>query len=84
MVSKSWRLVKIYIMIFLFTFLLFDLEISVLKGFFELPKPGARNFSCGANYLAARWFNSACGAKLPVPGTKGGLFFICVESINLT
>ena len=36
----------------------------------ELPKPGARNFACGANSLA--------------PGTKGGLFCICVESRNLT
>ena len=28
----------------------------------ELPEPGARNFPCGANYLAARRFNFACGA----------------------
>ncbi len=29
----------------------------------ELPEPGARNFPCGANYLAAGRFNFACGAK---------------------
>ena len=31
----------------------------------EIPEPGAHNFACGANYLAARWFNSACGANYP-------------------
>ena len=33
---------------------------------------GGSNFACGANY------------KPPAPGTKGGLFCICVESGNLT
>ena len=23
----------------------------------EIPEPGTQNFACGANYLAARWFN---------------------------
>ena len=40
----------------------------------ELPEPGARNFACGANYLAARWFNSACGANYPHQALKGGYF----------
>ena len=31
----------------------------------ELPEPGARNFACGANYLAPGWFNFACGANYP-------------------
>ena len=38
------------------------------------------NFARGANYLAARWFNSACGANHPYQALKGGLFCICVES----
>ena len=40
----------------------------------ELPKPGAHNFACGANYLAARWFNFACGANNPHQTLKGGYF----------
>ena len=40
----------------------------------ELPEPGARNLACGANYLAARWFNSACGANYPYQALKGGYF----------
>ena len=51
----------------------------------ELPdEPGARNFACGANYLAPGWFKICLRRKLPAPGTKGGLFCICVESRNLT
>ena len=40
----------------------------------EIPEPGAHNFACGANYLAARWFNSACGANCPYQALKGGYF----------
>ena len=40
----------------------------------ELPEPGAHNFACGANYLAARWSNSAYGAKYPYQALKGGYF----------
>ena len=40
----------------------------------ELPEPGAQNFACGANYLAARWFNSACGTNFPYQVLKGGYF----------
>ena len=50
----------------------------------ELPEPGARNFACGANYLAPGWFKFCLRRKLPAPGLKGGLFCICVESRNLT
>ena len=40
----------------------------------EIPEPGTQNFACGANYLAARWFNSACGANYPSKALKGGCF----------
>ena len=44
----------------------------------ELPEPGAQSLACGANYLAARWFNPACGANYPYRALKGltdsGLF----------
>ena len=52
----------------------------------ELPEPGARNFACGANYLAARRFNFAYGANYPYQALKRGyfVFCVCVESINLT
>ena len=50
----------------------------------ELPEPGAHNFACGANYLAARWFNSACGANYPYQALKGGYFVFVCESTNLT
>ena len=40
----------------------------------EIPEPGAQSFACGANYLAARWFNSACGANYPYQALKGGYF----------
>ena len=40
----------------------------------EIPEPGTQNFACGANYLAARWFNSACGANYPHQALKGGYF----------
>ena len=44
--------------------------------------------ACGANYLAPGSFNFSCGANYPLPapapGTKGGLFCVCVESRNLT
>ena len=40
----------------------------------ELPEPGARTLACGTNYLAARWFNSACGANYPYQALKGGYF----------
>ena len=46
----------------------------------ELPEPGARHFACGANYLAPGWFKFCLRRKLTAPGTKGGLFCICVES----
>ena len=36
----------------------------------EIPEPGTQNFACGANYLAARWFNSACGANYPYQALK--------------
>ena len=38
----------------------------------ELPEPGARNFACGANYLAPGWFKFCLRRKLPAPapGTK--------------
>ena len=49
----------------------------------ELPEPGAHNFACGANYHIPGWFNYACGANYPYQALKGGLFCICVESINL-
>ena len=58
----------------------FEQELIRLRRFLparrELPEPGARNFACGANYLAPGWFNFACGANypLPAPGTKGGYF----------
>ena len=35
---------------------------------------GARNFACGANYLAPGWFNFACGANYPHQALKGGYF----------
>ena len=38
----------------------------------------------GANYLAPGWFKFCLRRKLPAPGTKGGLFLNCVESMNLT
>ena len=54
----------------------------------ELPEPGARNFACGAKYLAARWFGFACGANYPhqalAQALKGGMFFIFVGSTHLT
>ena len=31
-------------------------------------------FACNANYLAARWFNYACGANYPYPALKAGYF----------
>ena len=34
-------------------------------------EPGARNFACGANYLAPGWFKFCLRRKLPAPGTKG-------------
>jgi hypothetical protein len=37
-----------------------------------------------ANYLAPGWFKFCLRRKLPAPGTKGGLFCICAESMNLT
>ena len=43
----------------------------------EIPEPGAQNFACGANYLAARWFNFACGANCPYQALKGGYFYLC-------
>ena len=44
----------------------------------EIPEPGTHKFACGANYLAARWFNSACGANYPYQALKGGYFlFVC-------
>ena len=46
----------------------------------NLPEPGARNFACGATCLAPGWFKFCLRRKLPAPGTKGGLFCICVES----
>ena len=50
----------------------------------EIPEPGAHNFACGANYLAARWFNSACGANYPYQALKGGYFFyFCAQSTFL-
>ena len=42
------------------------------------------NYACGANYHIPGWFNYACGANYPYQALKGGLFFICVESTNLT
>ena len=42
------------------------------------PEPGARNFACGANYLAPGWFKICLRRKLPAPDTKGGLFlYLC-------
>ena len=40
------------------------------------PPPGKfqRHLACGANYLAERWFNSACGANYPYQALKGGYF----------
>ena len=32
----------------------------------------ARNFTCGANYLAPGWFNFVCGANYPHQALKGG------------
>ena len=55
-----------------------------LPRFSFVPEPGARNFACGANYLAPGRFKFCLRRKLPAPGTKGGLFCICVESRNLT
>ena len=46
--------------------------------------PGWFNYACGANYHIPGWFNYACGANYPYQALKGGLFCICVESINLT
>ena len=37
-----------------------DSRISV---FVAKKHSGARNFACGANYLAPGWFNSACQVK---------------------
>jgi hypothetical protein len=40
----------------------------------ELPEPGARNFACGANYVAPGWLNFACGGNYPHQARKGGYF----------
>ena len=46
----------------------------------ELPEPGARNYACGANCLAARWFNFACGANYPYRALKGGLSLLLFQA----
>ena len=46
----------------------------------ELPEPGARNFACGANCLAARWFNFACGANYPYRAPMGGLSLLLFQA----
>ena len=47
----------------------------------ELPEPGARNFACGANYLATRVVQFCLRRKLPAPpGTKrGAILYLCGE-----
>ena len=50
-----------------------DSRISV---FVAKKHSGARNFACGANYLAPGWFKFCLRRKPPAPGTKGGLFCI--------
>jgi hypothetical protein len=37
----------------------FEYAVAASSERLYLPEPGARNFACGANYLAPGWFNFA-------------------------
>jgi hypothetical protein len=55
------------------------------KELIRLRAPAAL-FACGANYPSQECAISPAArtTRTPAPGTKGGLFCICVESRNLT